>query len=687
MASYRQLVLAVAGVVAACCSFLPLAASAQPTQVVQPLPLPGPYAVACSNVTQDFTRMAPGEDVQNYWEGVPRSDGSSRYITDLLSDAGNTLAVTVNAPDDGNVFGSFAGQSIPFVVVVCYPTAAGNPRPDYPLPNGNAVPHMQRGAEAPLLADPAARFPLLVFSHGLLGSPLSNDYLLAMSVFASNGYVVAAPFHGDGRFSLLQPESLSDFAYLVTHLRDFNAMQALRPLTLSATLDLLLAHPQWRDHLDAARIGGFGASLGGESLLLMAGAGLTTSVGMSWSNISNDTRLKAAVGYVPYFGQVFFPAFGRGQHGLDNVTLPFLAISGTADTTAPLAATAQGIDQLAGPRELVALTGVTHGFDVASTNDIFTWALTFLDANVRGDSAASSRLAQMGSVAGGGDDRVLFSSLTAPPSVTTNYGGLWWNAPAGSEDGWGISLAHQGDIIFASWFTYDVARNPLWMVMTAYKTAEGVYSGTLYTTSGPAFNAVPFDPNAVVRTPVGTGTLTFVDANNGTFTYAVNGLLQSKTITRAGFRASASVHVRRATESCARDELPGHVVESVGVGVGHQPDAGRLDDLRCVVHLQSGWHAPVVDGDGHADAASRRLCGFAVPDSGPGLLCGSVRSGDRHQVNRRRRNAELCRRQSCNLRLHGFRHYSGKADHAPGFRDPRDRVSVAPLNYRASPWD
>ncbi len=429
MASYRQLVLAVAGVVAACCSLLPLAASAQPTQVVQPLPLPGPYAVACSNVTQDFTRMAPGEDVQNYWEGVPRSDGSSRYITDLLSDAGNTLAVTVNAPDDGNVFGSFAGQSIPFVVVVCYPTAAGNPRPDYPLPNGNAVPHMQRGAEAPLLADPAARFPLLVFSHGLLGSPLSNDYLLAMSVFASNGYVVAAPFHGDGRFSLLQPESLSDFAYLLTHLRDFNAMQALRPLTLSATLDLLLAHPQWRDHLDAARIGGFGASLGGESLLLMAGAGLTTSVGMSWSNISNDTRLKAAVGYVPYFGQVFFPAFGRGQHGLDNVTLPFLAISGTADTTAPLAATAQGIDQLAGPRELVALTGVTHGFDVASTNDIFTWALTFLDANVRGDSAASSRLAQMGSVAGGGDDRVLFSSLTAPPSVTTNYGGLWWNAP------------------------------------------------------------------------------------------------------------------------------------------------------------------------------------------------------------------------------------------------------------------
>ena len=35
----------------------------------------------------------------------------------------------------------------------------------------------------------------------------------------------------------------------------------------------------------------------------------------------------------------------------------------------------------------------------------------------------------------------------------TNFGGLWWNSPAGSESGWGINFAHQGDQIFASWFT------------------------------------------------------------------------------------------------------------------------------------------------------------------------------------------------------------------------------------------
>jgi hypothetical protein len=44
---------------------------------------------------------------------------------------------------------------------------------------------------------------------------------------------------------------------------------------------------------------------------------------------------------------------------------------------------------------------------VASTDDIFTWSLTFLDAEVRGRPAARQQLSTMASVAGGGDDRVL----------------------------------------------------------------------------------------------------------------------------------------------------------------------------------------------------------------------------------------------------------------------------------------
>jgi len=378
-----------------------------PTVVVPALPIAGPYAVACSNVAQDFSKVLPGDDVQEYWEGVPTTGAAQRYVTDLLADPANTLTVRLVAPRDTSLYGSFAGEEVTFVVVACYPTLGGNPRPDFPLPTGKAVPHMQTGAEAPLFADEAVRYPMLVFSHGYSGSPLSNDYIAALAVFASHGYVVVAPFHGDPRFTNLKVEDFGDAVTVLSHLRDFTALQALRPLALSGAIDLLVAHPQWRGHVDAARIGGFGASMGGESVMLMRGAGLTTSAGLSWTQVTNDPRLMAAVGYVPYFGQPFLPAFGRDGHGLDNVTLPYLAIGGGADTTAPIYMTEQGLGRLAGTRELVELSGVRHGFDEASTNDIFTWSLVFLDAEVRGNAAARRQLSTMASVAGGGDDHVI----------------------------------------------------------------------------------------------------------------------------------------------------------------------------------------------------------------------------------------------------------------------------------------
>ncbi len=121
-------------------------------------------------------------------------------------------------------------------------------------------------------------------------------------------------------------------------------------------------------------------------------------------------------------------------------------------------------------------------------------------------------------------------------SAATNYTDLWWNAPAGSESGWGIALAHQGDIIFAAWFTYDATGTPLWMIVTATLGGPGVYSGTLYTTTGPAFSAVPFDPAQVALTAVGTASFTFADGNSAAFAYTVGGVAQTKQITRQIFR-------------------------------------------------------------------------------------------------------------------------------------------------------
>ena len=51
-----------------------------PTVVVRHLPLPGPYAVACSNAVQDFSRMGAGEDVT---ELLGRQTVGQRHARDM----------------------------------------------------------------------------------------------------------------------------------------------------------------------------------------------------------------------------------------------------------------------------------------------------------------------------------------------------------------------------------------------------------------------------------------------------------------------------------------------------------------------------------------------------------------------------------------------------------------------------
>lgn len=100
-----------------------------------------------------------------------------------------------------------------------------------------------------------------------------------------------------------------------------------------------------------------------------------------------------------------------------------------------------------------------------------------------------------------------------------NYEGMWWASPAESESDWGINLAHQGDVIFVTWFTYDANGKAWWLTMTASKAAEGTYSGTLYRTNAAPFSA--FVPPATARA-VGTGTLSLSSPTNGTFSYQVS---------------------------------------------------------------------------------------------------------------------------------------------------------------------
>ena len=126
-------------------------------------------------------------------------------------------------------------------------------------------------------------------------------------------------------------------------------------------------------------------------------------------------------------------------------------------------------------------------------------------------------------------------AVLGPSAGSLNYQGLWWKSPAESESGWGINVTHQGDILFATWFTYDANGKGLWLVMPdGAKTGPGSYSGALYRTTGTPFSA-PWDSSLLTVTQVGTAAFSFTDASNGTFTYSMNNTSQSKAIMREVF--------------------------------------------------------------------------------------------------------------------------------------------------------
>jgi hypothetical protein len=90
-------------------------------------------------------------------------------------------------------------------------------------------------------------------------------------------------------------------------------------------------------------------------------------------------------------------------------------------------------------------------------------------------------------------------------------------------------------MISSPWLTYDFDGTPLWLSAAATKDSTGVYAGILNRTTGPAFNAVPFDPSAITATAVGTARFTFVDGATGYFDYTYSNITAAKRITRMVF--------------------------------------------------------------------------------------------------------------------------------------------------------
>ena len=98
--------------------------------------------------------------------------------------------------------------------------------------------------------------PLVLVSHGTGGGALNHH--LQAEALARRGYLVASLVHPGDNF---RDRSMSaDARYFFE-----------RPRQLRHLLDQLLAHPQWRQSIDPARIGAIGHSAGGYSVAALAG--------------------------------------------------------------------------------------------------------------------------------------------------------------------------------------------------------------------------------------------------------------------------------------------------------------------------------------------------------------------------------------------------------------------------------
>ena len=120
----------------------------------------------------------------------------------------------------------------------------------------------------------------------------------------------------------------------------------------------------------------------------------------------------------------------------------------------------------------------------------------------------------------------------------TDFSDLWWDS---AENGWGVNVIHQKDVLFLTFFVYGPNNTPTWYsasdveYLSTTTTGTITFSGALYQTNGPWFGG-PYDPAAVTYRPVGRVGFAATSANSAVLSYSVDGVAVQKVLTRVTWR-------------------------------------------------------------------------------------------------------------------------------------------------------
>ncbi|MFZ5443783.1 MAG: alpha/beta hydrolase family protein [Myxococcota bacterium] len=262
----------------------------------------------------------------------------------------------------------------PLVTAVWYPVAATTTQAPWQVAIFEAG---LNAIDAPPLA---GRFPLIILSHGTGGAAASIAWLA--EALAANGNVVAVVNHHGNT-------AAEDALRLEAQLVWWD-----RPRDVRRVIDLLLADPTFGPHLDAARIGVAGFSLGGYTALASVGARLELARYRAWcgehpqdvtcalppeaaghteaelehlleaprlkaelehaGDDFADPRIKAAFVIAPVLAPAFAP------ESLARVAVPVELVVGAADDQSAPATNAEPLSRALAHAAVTVLPGVGH---------------------------------------------------------------------------------------------------------------------------------------------------------------------------------------------------------------------------------------------------------------------------------------------------------------------------------------